>query len=81
MLLCLTLTCDLTLFGTDIMSRIPRRLRSLNIPEQDSESVQQDEENLESPPEIDDLIAKKPPDSTRQIKIICKLKFLFQTQI
>ena len=71
----------LTLFGKDIMSTIPQRLRSLNIPEQASESVQPDEEKLQGPPEIDDLVPKKPPESTRQIKIICKLNFLFQTHI
>ena len=71
----------LTLFGIDIMSTIPQRFRSLNIPEQASESVQSDEENLQGPPEIDDLVPKKPPESTRQIKIICKLTFLFQTHI
>ena len=71
----------LTLFGTDIMSTIPQRLRSLNIPEQAYESVQPDEENLQGPPEIDDVVPKRPPESTRQIKIICKLNFLFQTHI
>ena len=58
----------LTLVGTDIMSTIPQRLRSLNIPEQASESVQPDEENLQGPPEIDDILAKS------LLNLLAKLK-------
>ena len=67
----------LTLFDKGIMSWIPRRLRSLKIPMQADESVQPDEEKLEGPPAIDDLLPKKPPDSTSHIKIICNIRRLF----
>ena len=71
----------LTLFGKNIMSREPRWLRRLNISVQAAESVQLDEENLQGPPEIDDLLPKKPPKSTSQVKIICKLKNILSTYL
>ena len=63
------------------MSRIPRRLRSLNIRVQAAQSVRPNEENLQGPPEIDDLLPNKPPKSTSQVKIICKLKTYLSTYL
>ena len=63
------------------MSREPRWLQRLNISVQAAESVQLDEENLQGPPKIDDLLPKKPPKSTSQIKIIFMLKLSSNTYV
>ena len=60
------------------MLRVPQRLRRLKILVQAAASVRPDEENLQGPPEIANLLPKKPPKSTSQIKIICMLKHFFK---
>lgn len=52
------------------MARIPRRLRDLNLTMHDLEHVQLGEENLQGPPEIDNIVPGRSHESTRQIKII-----------
>lgn len=59
------------------MARTPRRLRNLNFPAQDAENVQLHEDNLQGPPEIDNILPERPHESTRPIKIICKFRNLF----
>ena len=63
------------------MSREPRWLRRLNISVQAAESVPLDEENLQGPPKIDDLLQKKHPKSTSQIKITFMLKLSSNTYV
>ncbi|XP_044417434.1 uncharacterized protein [Triticum aestivum] len=52
------------------MARIPRRLRDLNLTMHDAEHVQLAEENLQGPPEIDNIVPGRSHESTSQIKII-----------
>ena len=54
------------------MSSIPRRLRKINFLEQEVGNVEPNEDGLQGPPEIDNVLPGIPHESTTPIKIICK---------
>uniref|UniRef100_A0A452Z3X5 Uncharacterized protein n=3 Tax=Aegilops tauschii subsp. strangulata TaxID=200361 RepID=A0A452Z3X5_AEGTS len=64
--------CSFCYFGRLTMARIPRRLQDLDLTMHDPEHVQLGEENLQGPPEIDNIVPGRSHESTSQIKIICK---------
>jgi hypothetical protein len=58
------------------MSSIPRRLRKINFLEQEVENVEPNEDGLQGPPEIDNILPEIPNESTSPIKIICKFCYI-----
>jgi len=68
------------------MARGPRRLRNLHLEAQDERHEQQEpddlvdneiEENLQGPPDVDNILAHMPNRRASPIKIICKFDFCF----
>lgn len=69
-----------------IMARGPRRLRNLNLEAEDAEVEQQghddfagneNEGNLQGPPDVDNMLAHMPTQRASPIKIICKYDIFF----
>jgi len=68
------------------MTRGPRRLRNLNLEAQDAGQEHQEpddladdeiEENLQGPPDVDNILARMPNQRASPIKIICKFDISF----
>lgn len=70
-------------FAKEQMPRGPRRLRSLNLDDRNAEPVQacnvdneeDTEDNLQGPPEIENVLAGLPQQRSSPIRIICKFHF------
>lgn len=72
------------------MARGPRRLRNLNLEAQDAGLEQQghddladneNEGNLQGPPDVDNILARMPNQRASPIKIICKFDIFSLTYL